>query len=124
MVLVEVVKLIVDIDWTFNFFFYWVQRNITELIILLQFRLAFRILVVLGGTFEYLLAEHIQYNTNSQEDDTEDTECKHGAHGSRDRTPSRQSLLFELGLLKLLDLFTDPLLLVWIDVHTSLNLIK
>ena len=99
MVLVEVVKLIVYIDWTFNFFFYWVQRNITELIILLQFGLAFRILVVLGGTFENLLAEHIQYNSNSQEDDTEDTECKHSAHGSRDRTPSRQSLLFELGLL-------------------------
>ena len=117
MVLVEVVKLIVDIYWTFNFFFYWVQRNITELIILLQFGLAFRILVVLGRTFEYLLAEHIEHNTNSQEDDTEDTEGKHGAHGSRDRTPSWQGLLFELGLLKLLDLFTDPLLLVWIDVH-------
>ena len=117
MVLVEVIKLIVDINWTFNFFFYWVQWNITELIILLQFGLAFRILVVLGGTFENLFAEHIKYYTDSKEDDTKDTEGEHGTHGGWDRTPCWEGLLFKLGLLKLLDLFTDPLLLIWIDVH-------
>lgn len=34
MVLIEVVKLIIHIDWTFYFFFYCVQRNNTVLIVL------------------------------------------------------------------------------------------
>ena len=64
MVLVEVVKLIVHIDWTFYFFFYFVQFDVTILVFLLKTFLAVRIVVVLGGTFEYLLAEHIKHNTN------------------------------------------------------------
>lgn len=123
MVLVEVVQLIVHIHWSFHFLLNWSEVNFTKFSFLLKFSLAARIIIILGGALEDLLAEDVENNTDGQEDNTENTEGKHGAHGSGDGTPGGQRLLLELGLLELLNLFTDSLLLVWIDVHIFLGFI-
>jgi hypothetical protein len=121
MVLVEVVQLIVHVDWTFDvtcdffklncaiFFFRSRQRSRLQVFLAL--------LVILSRAFEYLFAEHVQNNTDSQKNDTENAEGEHGAHGSWNWPPGRQGLLLELRLLELLDLITDPLLFLLIDVH-------
>ena len=56
-------------------------------------------------------------NSNSQEDNRENAEGEHSAHSGWHWSPGWQSLLLELGLLKLLDLLADALLLFVGDVH-------
>ena len=68
-----------------------------------------------------LVGHDVQNHSNGQEHDTKDAESKHGAHGSGYWSPSWQSLLFELGLLKSFDLLPDLLFVSFRYVHNFQN---
>lgn len=121
MVLVEVIQLIVHVDWALNVVgdLLKIQHALALLsvFVVLGLQVLLAELIVLSAAFKDLLTEHVEYNTNGQENDTEDTESEHGAHGGGHGSPSWQCLLLELGLLEFLDLIPDPLLFFLIDVH-------
>ena len=115
MVLVEVVQLVVDVDWAINLVLCNVEINLTSLwvtVLIDLSELGMAILVVPGLELDNLIAHDVEHDSDGEEDDTEDTESKHSAHSSWNWSPSGESLLLELGLLKLFNLFTDSLLLV------------
>lgn len=114
MVLVEVIQLIVHIYWSFDLLFNWSKFDFTQFIFL-KFGLAIWVLVVLCGALEDLLTQHVEYNSDGEENYTENTEGKHCAHCCGNWSPGGQRLLLKLGLFQLFNLFTDSLLLVRID---------
>lgn len=123
-VLVEVVQLIIHVDWSLNFTSDLI--NVHGAIALIRARMVLRLqpvlahLVVLGRALENLLAQHVEHDANCQENDTEDAEGQHGAHGCGHGPPGWQGLLLELGLLQFLNFVTNPLLFFVIDVHLFL----
>lgn len=122
MILVEVIKLVVHIDWPWDFidvleglrslplpYANW-QFSISILSPVLTV-VNGAILVVSVVQFDDPIAHNLQHNSDGQEDDRKNTESKHGAHWCWHGSPSWKSLLFELRLLELFDLLTDTLFL-------------
>jgi len=106
MVLIKVVQLVIYIDWSFNRILHGLEFNLAT-------TFPDRALIIIPFfKFNDLIAHNIQYDSDSEEDDTEDTECEHRAHGSWNRPPSWQSLLLKLRLFELLDLLSDSLFFV------------
>lgn len=135
MILVEVVKLVVHIDWPWDFVEVlegWrslplpdADWNVSLIIfspVLTVVNSA--ILVVSVVQFDDPIAHNLQHNSDGQEDHRKNTESKHGAHGCWYGSPSWKSLLLELGLLELFDLLTDTLFLFRRDVHNNFNFLK
>lgn len=99
MVLVEVIKLVVNVDWSLNLACEGIEFNLAHLSVLLSLNVIFTVDVISLLEFSDLIAHDIQHNTDGQEDHTKDTKSEHGAHGSWNWSPSRQGLLLELRLL-------------------------
>ena len=90
MVLVEVVKLVVNVDWAFNVFLDLKVKSadstdIATLIVVIS-------LCQLGD----LVTHDIQHYSDCQEDDTKSAEGEHSAHRCWHWPPCRKSLLLEL----------------------------
>jgi len=108
MILVEVVELVVNVDWAFDFLFNDLEVHFTGA--LSEFVIA-KVFVILFQLYD-LVGHNVQHHSDSKEDNTENREGKHCAHGSWHWPPGWQGLLLELGLLKLFNLFTNPLFFV------------
>ena len=126
MVLVEVIKLIVHIDWSLHFGSNIAQWDIAvslflACLVVLRLQVSLAVFVVLNRQFKNLLAKHVEDDTNGQENDTENAESKHCTHCCWNWSPSGQCLLLELRLFEFLNLLTDPLLFFLIDVHLFLS---
>lgn len=77
MVLVEVIKLIIDINWCHDFLFYR-ESSSAWLNLFLIWSIVARIVVVVDNRFlSYLIAHHVQEDAESEENDTEDSESDH-----------------------------------------------
>jgi len=132
MVLVEIIQLIVDIDWSRN----TGLRDVFEIypastylwvvgifpfklfnLVLLGFLICDAVFIVPLFDFNNLVAHHVKYNSYGQEHHTENAEGHHCAHSCWNWPPCWKSLLFEFWLLQFFYFFTDALLLVSRYVH-------
>ena len=122
MILVEVVKLVVHIDWSWDFVDIlegWWSLPLPDADWQVSISILSPVLTVVNGAILIVsvvqlddpIAHHLQHNSDGQEDHRKNTESKHGAHGCWYRSPSWKGLLLELRLLELFDLLTDTLLL-------------
>jgi hypothetical protein len=115
MVLVEVVKLVVNVDGECDGVLYFLTERNLALLIFTQ--LVYAGFVVSHLHLGDLVGHHVEHDSDGQEDDTEDTEGEHGAHGGGHWSPGWKGLLLELRLLQLFNLLSDSLFLVWRYVH-------
>ena len=114
MILVEIVKLIVDVNWAWDFL-----SDLVELDQTVFFGPNFVLAKIVISLFHFndLIRHDVEHHADRQEHNTKDTESEHSAHGSWHRPPRRQSLLLELALLEPLNLLSDFLLVAFRDVH-------
>ena len=122
MILVEVVKLVVHIDWSWDFVDIlegWWSLPLPDADWQVSISILSPVLTVVNGAILIVsvvqlddpIAHHLQHNSDGQEDHRKNTESKHGAHGCWYGSPSWKGLLLELRLLELFDLLSDTLLL-------------
>ena len=134
-ILVEVVKLVVHIDWPWDFVDVlesWRSLPLPDVDWQVSISILSPVLTVVNGAilvvsvvqFDDPIAHNLQHNSDGQKDHRKNTESKHGAHGRWYGSPSRKSLLLELGLLELFDLLSDTLLLFRWDVHNNFNFLE
>ena len=116
MVLVEVVKLVVNVYWALNCWFDILEvgsiinftplwHEVTISILYMRFLVkAFTHTNVVVSLIKLndSVTHNLEYNTDRQKDDCEQTEGEHGAHGCWNWSPCREGLLLELGLFPLL----------------------
>ena len=110
MILIEVVKLIVDINWSLNLAVNG-QLDLTvrwTFIIKIIINFAALIVVLLDGTLD-ALAHHVEGDSEREEDQSKDSEDDHCGTERWYRSPSREHLLLEFALLELADLLLNLL---------------
>ena len=115
MVLVEVIKLVIDVNWRFHVFGDY-QGEFTGSRIGAAVIVVFCELDLLN-----LVAHHIEDNTEAKEDQAEDRKNDHRGTKTRDWAPGWQHLLLEPRCAKLFNLLFDLLSLFFGDIH---NLFK
>ena len=112
MILIEVIKLIVDINWSLNLAVngqldLTVCRSsccITKIII----NISALVVVLLDSTLD-ALAHHVEGDSEREEDQSKDSEDDHCGTERWYRSPSREHLLLEFALLELADLLLNLL---------------
>ena len=109
MILIEVVKLIVDINWSLNLAVngqldLTVGRSFIKIII----NLSALVVVLLDSTLD-ALAHHVEGDSECEEDQSKDSEDDHCGTERWYRSPSREHLLLEFALLELADLLLNLL---------------
>ena len=109
MVLVEVVQLVVNVNWPLDL---TVDRLEVDDAVLLVLHVLEALLVIPLVQLHNSIAHDLEDNSDGEEDHTEHTEGQHGTHGSWHRSPSWQGLLLELGLLKFFNFLSYPLFLI------------
>ena len=110
MILIEVVKLIVDINWSLNLAVNG-QLDLTvrwTFIIKIIINFAALIVVLLDGTLD-ALAHHVEGDSECEEDQSKDSEDDHCGTERWYRSPSREHLLLEFALLELANLLLNLL---------------
>lgn len=114
-VLVEIIELVINVDWAWDVF--------GDFELLLANCLIFRaaIIIVLNLDFLDLIAHDVQEDAKTQENHTENCEGDHGGAEGRNGSPGWEGLLLEAGALELLDLFADAKLLLFCDIHSFLD---
>ena len=96
MILVKVVKLIVDIDWTLDSGINCLKINgASQSIWILNFIKALIDIIVPFFKLHNFITHNLENYTDSQENYTENTEGQHSAHSCWHWPPSWQRLLFE-----------------------------
>lgn len=111
-VLVEVVQLIVNVDWTWDVL--WDSQSLGAL----DDISGARDIVVFQLVLHDLITHDVQDDAKAQENDTEDGESDHSGAERGDWSPSWQGLLLEPRVLKLLNLLTDAKLFFFCYIHT------
>ena len=73
--------------------------------------------------FKLLVTHNVEDHTDCEENHTKNAKCEHGAHGCGNRSPSRQSLLFEFRLFKFFYLIANALFFFCAHVHNYLKIL-
>ena len=110
MILIEVIKLIVDINWRLNLAVNG-QLDLTvrcSCITKTIINFAALIVVLLDSTLD-ALAHHVEGDSEREEDQSKDSEDDHCGTERWYRSPSREHLLLEFALLELADLLLNLL---------------
>ncbi len=116
MILVEVVQLVVDIDWCRNSLLdFDLDRAIA-----IEVLLALREVIVGQHLLANLVAHHVKQNAKAQEDDAEYGESDHSGAERWDGAPGGERLLLEVRLTQLVNLVEDLLALLFVDIHVCL----
>jgi len=117
MILVKVVQLVVNVDWS-SYILLNVDRDCAFAILAFVFTearalarlgegLAISSILVLFCDALNLLAHDVKDDSESEEDDSKDTENNHRGAERRHGSPRGQHLLLKLAVLKLIDLLLD-----------------
>jgi len=116
-VLVKVVELVVEVDGRLDLVLLDVELQLAGLGVVVEKLFAQFVIGHLDLTD--LVAHHVEHDSDGEEDDTEEAEGDHGAHGGGHWSPGRQGLLLELGLFQLLDFVLDPIFLLRRQIHAA-----